>query len=222
MKQLLTERLPRHYNIDKQISLPDKICTGQFSLSDTSACISCKTQFTDRADCDEQVMYIKTGSQLHIVDFEAYIRQFNGTALKIKQHCDYMLYDENENGRAIAFCDLTCSAEVHVEPNPSDSYPLGKRFKAFEQMKSALELLLDVDLLNVHILTCQQKLALFGWREKDNKTKKKDRAEESMEVFGVTPASTASVVYTDTLVVGHGFFFVQVKHPSVFEWDKRI
>ena len=78
-----------------------------------------------------------------------------------------MLYDDNEKGRAIAFCDLTCSAEDHVEPNPSDSYPLGKRFKVFEQMKTSLELLLEVDLLNIQILTCQQKLALFGWREKD-------------------------------------------------------
>ena len=99
---------------------------------------------------------------------------------------------------------------------------MGKRFKAYEQMKSSLELLLDVDLLNVHILTYQQKLALFGWREKDVNAKVIDRAEESMKEFGITPASAAPVLYTDTLVLGHGFIFVQVKHPTVFEWDKDI
>lgn len=220
MRQLLTERLPQQYGISKQIDLPEKLYTGQFSLSDSSACISCKAKFTDRADCDEQVMYIK-GTNLHVVDFETYVKQFENTALRIKQHCDYMLYDVNEKGRAIAFCDLTCSAEEHVEPNSSDSYPLGKRFKAFEQMKNSLELLLKVDLLNIQILTCQQKLALFGWREKEANVKAKDKAEESMTEFGVTPASTAPIIYTDTLVMGHGFIFVQVKHPTVFEWDKH-
>ena len=42
-----------------------------------------------------------------------------------------------------------------------------------------------------------------------------------MEVFGITPSSVTPVIYTDTLVVGHGFVFVQVKHPTVFEWDKE-
>ncbi len=218
MRQLLTERLPQHYNIGKQICLPDIVCTNHFSLSDSSACVSCKAKFADRVSCDERVMNIKTGTQLHVVDFEAYIKQFEHTALKIKPHCDYMLYDENEGGRTIAFCDLTCSAEKHVEPNLLDFYPLGKRFKAFEQMKSTLEFLLDVDLLNVHILTFQQKRALFGWREKKTKIEVKDSAEKSMEVFGITPSSVAPVIYTDTLVVGHGFVFVQVKYPAVFEW----
>lgn len=222
MRHLLTERLPQHYGISKLISLSDKVYTKQFSLSDASACVSCKNKFTDRADCDKQVMFIKTNEQLHVVDFEAYVRQFENTTLEIKQHCDYLLYDENESGRAIAFCDLTCSAEEHVEPNPSDSYPLGKRFKAFEQMRSSLEFLLNVELLDFQILTCQQKLALFGWREKEINTKTKDKAAKSMEIFKTTPASTAPIIYTDTLIMEHGFVFVQIKYPTVFEWNKKI
>ncbi len=222
MRQLLTERLPNHYGIGKQIHVSDKVYTGQFSLSDASACFDCKQKLADKADCGEQVMRVRTSGQLHVVDFEAYVMQFDNTALEIGERCDYLLYDEDEKGRAIAFCDLTCSAKEHVEPNPSDSYPLGKRFKAFEQMRNSLELLLDVDLLNVHVLTYQQKLALFGWREKENNAQTKDKAEESMEAFGVTPASVAPIIYTDTLVMGYGFVFVQVKYPTVFDWNKRI
>lgn len=222
MRHLLTERLPNHYGIGKQIHVSEKVYTEQFSLSDASACSDCKKIFAEKADCDKQVMNVRTSGQLHVVDFEAYIMQFDNTALETGERCDYLLYDEDEIGRAIAFCDLTCSAEKHVEPNPSDSYPLGKRFKAFEQMRNSLELLLDVDLLNVHVLTYQQKLALFGWREKETNAGTKDKAEKSMEVFGITPASAAPIIYTDTLVMGHGFVFVQVKYPVVFEWNKRI
>lgn len=222
MRHLLIERLPQHYGISKHISLLDKVYKEQFSLSDPYACVSCKNKLTNRVDCDEQVMFIRTKEQLHLIDFEAYVRQFDNTTLEIKQHCDYILYDENERGRAIAFCDLTCSAEKHVEPNPSDSYPLGKRFKAFEQMKCSLEFLLNVDLLNVHILTYQQKLALFGWREKETYAKTKDKAAVSMEMFRTTPASIAPIIYTETFIMKHGFVFVQVKHPNVFEWNKRI
>lgn len=162
MRHLLTESLPQHYGINKSINLPERVYESQFSLSDETACINCKKKFADRSDCDEQVMFVNAKEQLHVIDFEAYVRQFEHTALETRQHCDYLLYDEDINGRKVAFCDLTCSAEEHVEPNPLDAYPLGKRFKAYEQMKSSLELLLDVDLLNVHILTYQQKLALFG------------------------------------------------------------
>lgn len=223
MRHLLTVRLPQHYGISKLISLSDKVYTEPFSLSDASTCFNCKKTFTNKADCNEQVMLIKTNEQIHVVDFETYVKQFKNTALEIKQHCDYLLYDENESGRAIAFCELTCSSKEHVEPNPSGSYPLGKRFKAFEQMKNSLEFLLNVDyLLNVHILTYQQKLALFGWREKETFVETKDKAAESMEIFKTTPASITPIIYTETMIMKHGFVFVQVKYPNVFEWNHRI
>lgn len=154
---------------------------------------------------------------VEVLNFERFISQFDRTSAEIKERCDYLLYDNDENSRKIAFCELTCSETKYVEPNESNEYREGKRAKAYNQMLKSLEALLGVSLLNTHILTFQKKHCVFGWRE-PIASGQMDAAAASMNAFGITPSSTSELLYTSVFVVGHGFTFIQVKHPALYEW----
>lgn len=221
--ELLSNRFPSEFSLDSiDIShyLTEK--RDSFSLSDKKACIPCKKRREDRA-CKEEVLNIHSSIDISVLDFEKYIEQFSETSLDIKNICDYMLFDENSNHykNKIAFCDLTCSDKEWVESN-TGKYPEGKRAKAKSQMLDSLEYLLKNPLLAVDILTFPKKVCLFGWRDFDNPDEAtvspvhNNNVMKNMQVFGRTPSSMAKLLTSEK--PEHGFSFVQVKYPSVYEF----
>lgn len=225
MRHLLAQRFPTEFGLNPNtITLPLSVLSGSFTLSDSKACTACKAMpsRTDRVSCDEANLNIHSSDDVAVLEFERYIQQFSRTSLGIKDVCDYLLFDESNNHRKIAFCDLTCSDEKWVEPN-TGKYPEGKRAKVKSQMLDSLEYLLKEDLLAVVILTFAEKVCLFGWRDFDNPEVNTvapvhDNARKNMQVFGRTPSSMAKQLTFEKTILGHGFSFVQVKYPSVYEF----
>lgn len=223
MRHLLAQRFPTEYGLNPNtITLPLEVKKGSFILSDSKACTACKASRTNRGACDEENLNIRSSVDVAVLEFESYIQQFKKTSLSIKGVCDYLLFDESNNHRKIAFCDLTCSDEKWVNPN-TGRYPEGKRAKVKSQMLDSLEYLLTEDLLKVAILTFADKVCLFGWRDFDNPAVNTvvpvhNNVRKNMQVFGRTPSSMAKQLTFEKTILGHGFSFVQVKYPSVYDF----
>lgn len=225
MRHLLAQRFPSEFGLNPDtITLLLEVKKGSFTLSDSKACTACKAvpSRTGRVSCNEEILNIQSSVDVAVLDFERYIQQFSKTSLGIRDVCDYLLFDESNNHRKIAFCDLTCSDEKWVEPN-TGMYPEGKRAKVKSQMLKSLEYLLKEYLLAVDILTFADKVCLFGWRDFDNPEVNTvapvhDNAKKNMQVFGRTPSSMAKQLTSEKTILGHGFFFVQVKYPYVYDF----
>ena len=220
--RLLQVHYPQEYGIDYNGVVVDMaIHKGLVELSDNKACDDCQELRSQRAQCDRVNLRVNTSAKsIEIVDFEKYVNQFDNTAAAMKDRCDYILVDASEGHNKIAFCDLTCSEEKYVNPN-SGKYPLGKRAKAAMQMKRSLESLLVEPLLKLYILTFPEKVCLFGWRDyvvPTDVAPKRGDAARNMLAFMNTPSSKSGTLSQTVPVVGHGFKFVQVKYPTVYQW----
>lgn len=219
MEYLLTHLYPREkgYTTDRQIAFPVRIFKEDFSLNDNKVCFECRSKDSMFADCNQRVLEISAHKEVHVLNFEQFINQFDGTpAAIIGDRCDYILYDEQK----IAFCDVSCSSRKWVEPN-NGKYPQGKRAKVYEQMKNSLNTLLTVTLLDTKILSFTFKDAIFGWRERDNYGEE-DQAMLNMMLFSKTPSSQEKVLHTEVYAMGHNFSFVEVEYPQHYIWDENI
>ena len=223
IRKLLSHRFPSEFGLSlDDVSLPLREEKDTFVLSDNKACIECKKRRADRISCDEEILKIRSSSAVAVLAFEKYMSQYIGTKLKVKDVCDYLLFDESVNHHKIAFCDLTCSAAEWVEPN-SGKYPEGKRAKAKTQMLQSLEYLLQEPLLAGNVLTYVERVCLFGWREYGRPEEMADKpvrnsVTNNLQVFGKTPSSMAKQLTYPKNIIGHDFFFVQVKYPSLYEF----
>lgn len=82
-------------------------------------------------------------------------------------------------------------------------------------------LLLQEPLLKNFIVTFPEKVYLFGWRDydvPDNTTPMRGNALRNMQAFINTPSSKSKTLSTQVKVLSHGFYFVQVKYPTVYQW----
>ena len=82
-------------------------------------------------------------------------------------------------------------------------------------------LLLQEPLLKNFIVTFPEKVYLFGWRDydvPDNTTPMRGNALRNMQAFIKTPSSKSKTLSTQVKVLDHGFNFVQVKYPTVYQW----
>lgn len=223
--QLLQERFPNNYGIDTtHVSVPASVHIGTFALTDNKACEDCHQQLgrIDRRNCDEEILKIgSNGQEVTVVNFEKYISQFDGTPANIRERCDYLLVDDTENHRKIAFCDLTCSDGKWVEPN-TGKYSEGKRAKAKKQMMASIKTLLNVPLLDHAILTFAEKICLFGWREYEfpevPTLPQRRNVIHNMQAFMTTPSAMARQLRQKMDIAEHGFLFIQQKYPNVYNW----
>ena len=220
--RLLQVHYPQEYGIDSGGVVVDVATySGVVELSDTKACDGCQVLRPQRNQCDRVNLRVDTSAQhIEIVDFEKYANQFDNTVAAMKDRCDYILVDASAGHNKIAFCDLTCSEEKYVNPNDG-KYPLGKRAKAAAQMRKSLECLLKEPLFAHYILTFPEKVCLFGWREyafPADVTPKRGNAARNMLAFMSTPSAKSGTLSQAMPVVGHGFKFVQVKYPTVYQW----
>ena len=222
IEELLKILYPAHHGLaSDNVRVDYKLKSGIVELSDAKACDECLQRRPERNGCNKINLIINTSAtQIGVVAFEAYIKQFDNTVAEVKDKCDYIFVDGTAGHRKIAFCDLTCSKEKYVEPNDG-LYKLGKRAKATSQMEKSMECLMQDPLLKVFIVTFPEKVCLFGWRDYDvpeNTTPKRGNALRNMQAFIKTPSSKSRTLSTQVKVLDHGFNFVQVKYPTVYQW----
>ena len=222
MKDLLLQALPKELGVVP----PDFQCTpqarqGLFPLSDTDACHRCKKIHAERAQCNEQTLMVSTTTPINVLDFETYISQWDNTPAKVKRRCDYLMWNDENGRRKVVLCDITCSVSEHVDPNPEDKHPEGKRQYSYIQMQESLDALMRILVLEQYLLTATEKVFLFGWREPDITTQVQDNAENAMASLILDTAIEDAATFEQPATY-HGFDFVQVKYPHPYKWEKDI
>lgn len=218
MRKLLLDILP--FALGKKmhpVECDPVIKHGQFSLTDYKACHDCKRLYPARKACDENVLMIDATIAVETFDFESFISQWDNTPSSVTHRCDYLMWDDAVDGRKIAFCDLTCSVPKHVDPNPQDKHPEGKRLFAYAQMQESLDVLLGICVLDQYLLTATKKVFIFGWRDPEIKINPSDFVEQAMGDFFTNTAIYVATTFTQPKTY-HGFDFVQVKYPAVYKW----
>lgn len=218
MKHFLTNTYPSFKE------KPDARCeirtdNGDVSLSDDKACSECRNSFNRYpAGCNEEGLKIHTDNQLCILRFDKYIEQFYPA--NIPSNCDYLLFDNDEDIRKVAFCDLSCSTKENVEPN-SGKYPEGKRTKCRTQMQISLTTLAEDSVLATRLYSIPNRIALFGWREYRPSTgTDSGRAADAMRMFGRTPSSEATILEYESMALTGNFRFIEVKYPAIYQWTE--
>lgn len=224
IRHLLTNTYPqeRGYIPSVPLSYPEIIHTNNFVLTDKKSCKPAKDKHMPKCDtCKEDVLYVDTNTPVHVLEFETFVKQFDKTKAEFKgNRCDVLLYDINEGIECprIVFCELTCSNALYVEPKGNLD---GKRARAYQQIKNSIENLLDVFLLGETILNYPSKVGLFGWRE-EQYSNMSDEAVSNMTLFSITPSEESPLLYNNVYVMGHNFTFIQIKHPTHFEWNRNL
>lgn len=221
IETLLGTLYPNLYDVDStRIRIHIDILEGIVNLNDPKACDECLKSRPLRGECDKVNLRLDTsGIQVKIIDFEKYANQFDNTSAALNERCDYILVDGTSGHDKIAFCDLTCSEEKYVNPN-KEKNTIGKRAKAFAQMKRSLECLLKESMLAQYILTFPKKVCLFGWRDYavDEMEPQRGNVEANMLAFINTPSAKCSMLIQTVYEIDHGFDFVQVKYPTIYKW----
>lgn len=217
IKDLLTIHYPKEKGSKITPVYPARVEESTFVLSDPHSCNNCEKQSHGFVECDKNVMIVESSSPVVILNFDSFMNSFSNSPAQINgRRCDYLLYDTGANKSCIAFCELTCSDAQYVEQR-SDRNRIGKRAIAFNQIYNSLEHLLHTSILDQEILTYPHKFGIFGWREQ-SPSEANDSAIRSMSDFSITPSSDQSSLSSTEYILGHGFTFVQIKHPCPFIW----
>lgn len=215
IEDLLRLRFPADYAFDAaNVTVPLSVQSKSFALSDEKACTACKGNRRGREECNEETLRVELapGEAVTVVNFEEYLGQFGNKLDKYKmQRCDYLILDDSDSHRKFAFCDLTCSDQKYVDG------PTGKRAEVVKQMKSSLESMLKVDVLNHYILTFRDKVFLFGWREFaiPRMALRRNDPLSSISAFCKTPSAESGTL---EYAPHKGFAFIQVKYPAGYRW----
>lgn len=224
--QLLKNSFPIEYGIDPStIEVPIVTKENSFELTDSNSCGPCKLNPLrgNRANCNEEILKVNNnGVAIDVVDFEAYIQQFAGTAANVHDRCDRIMTDSGDGHNKIVFCDLCCYEEVYVEPNNGSRFPQGKRAKARQQMERSIDVLIQESVTAINLLTYPEKVCLFAWREygvPDEPVKAtRGNALNNMGALMTTASNMANQTTTHHQRTGHNFMFMQIKYPSVYMW----
>lgn len=223
----LGHTFPAHYGLDpNSISVPMYRTDKSFTETDKVSCTRCHQlpERAYRAGCNEEILKVNNnGKNLCVIRLEAYFHQFERGIPDLRDRCDLMITTSGVEHEKIVFCDLCCYAEKFVEPNHGRMYPEGKRAKARQQMMRSIELLMQNSMTAVNILTYPQKVCLFAWRDYDVPDApvhaSRGNARANMQVFGSVASNMVGQTTSHQTLMDHGFTFVQVKYPSVYEWQ---
>jgi hypothetical protein len=222
---ILSNTFPLFYGLNpRDIRVPIYRVNTPFTEEDRKSCERCH-QLPKRAyrkGCNEEILRVNNnGKEIAVVRFEEYIGQFEGTSSNIKDRCDLLMTESGVDHEKIVFCDLCCYEEKYVEPN-TGIYSEGKRAKARKQMTKSIEVLIQESLTAVNLLTYPQKVCLFAWRDYDVPDlpvlASRGDARANMQVFGSVVSNMTSQTTSHRSIMGHGFTFIQVKYPSIYQW----
>ncbi len=218
MKKVLQHLLPLEMGgMPPHFQCSPTVQQGLFALTDAKTCHKCKSDYPERAHCNEQTILITTKNPVEVLDFESYISQWDNTPAAVVRRCDYLVWNDVDSRRKVAFCDITCSVPEHVDPNPKDKHPEGKRQYSYLQMHDSLDVLMGIEVLKQYLLTATEKVFLFGWRDPDMSNLVEDIAEEAMVSLILDNAIQDAATFQQPAIY-HGFDFVQVKYPNPYRW----
>lgn len=223
IQPILQQDMPQAYNLGRaNVGVVISSLVGRISFKDITRCANCKTKLTQ--PCNEENMLVSTGTAtVMIVDHEEYIKQFAGTQLGKGKKCDYLMVDDSGANYKIAFCDLTCSKEVNVEPDTEREYlPEGKRAKVMLQLEESVKRFTDKATTKAYIQGFNKRHCLFGWRDpfvSDTLVvPTRNDVEANMMVFGRTASNVEPQLLHHKTIDGIEFVFYQIKYPTVYNW----
>lgn len=221
IQKILSQTLPQAYGLQRKcIQLKMFTLTGQVSLNDR--CETCTTK--QKHPCDEQNIKINTGTvTITVVDYEAYIQQFNNAQLGRGKKCDFMMVDNSGNNYKVAFCELTCSQAETVESNEGRKrLQEGKRAKAMVQLEESVHRLTNKADTKNYLNGFLHRHCIFGWRDpfigEKSVSPRRGDAEANMMSMMLTPSSAAKGLHQTKKIDGLDFDFYQVKYPDIYNW----
>lgn len=125
-----------------------------------------------------------------------------------------MLYDDMS--KRLAFCEMTCSQERYVWPYVnSRGQNVGKRAKAYKQLKSSICKLASVPGIAAKMDSYKIRSALFAVRFKDMVGHENTSVQSMVHSFS---GLARSIQDGSTQDMGNGFAFEVVQYPTVFQW----
>ena len=224
IETILGQLFPIEYGIEpSKIVVPIIRHSTPFSVSDPKACATCLNDPNriSRANCNREILKINNrGMEIGVVNYEQYIAQFDKDK-RVGERCDLLMTESGEDRRKIVFCDLCCQEEKFVEPN-AGKYPQGKRAKARQQMERTIDFLIQQEVTAVNLLTYQEKICLFAWRDYDVPDEPvqatRGDARSNVQVFGSTLSNLKGITTAHHRKAKHDFTFVQVKYPTTYQW----
>ncbi len=187
---------------------------GLSSFADVRACAECEA--VGKRSCeDKTVLRINSKYKLVVVELEKFFIQFDGTSLaSVRDKCDLMLYDDMS--KRLAFCEMTCSQERYVWPyENSRGQNVGKRAKAYKQLKSSICKLASVPGIAAKMDSYKIRSALFAVRFKDMVGHENTSVQSMVHSFS---GLARSIQDGSTQDMGNGFAFEVVQYPTVFQW----
>lgn len=188
--------------------------SGEISIGDRRTCQAPRMSGQCGADCDEVILKIMAENELEIISYDEWRLSSRQPQT---EKCDYIIFDKGDEKYKFALCELTCSLEKYVNADEIESR-IGKRAKAFDQMRTTLQDIIENDnpVAGIDIFQYRNKTGIFGWR--DRLATGNSMAMRSARGFMTTPGSTAGIKRFPEYLFGKVFTFVQVKYPAVYRW----
>jgi hypothetical protein len=222
IRKILLQKLPQAYGLCREKIYLEATVLTEDAISDTTRCANCKTKQVNQ--CNEQNLLIALGTaQVVKVNYESYIKQFNGTKLGSGKNCDYLLVDDSGKNYKVAFCELTCSMKENVEPDERrKNLPEGKRAKVMKQLEESVCRLVVKDEVKDYLKEFHHRHCIFGWRDPFVSNvpviPKRGDVDANMKILIDTTSGSEPILLQHQEIGGLEFVFYQVKYPAVYKW----
>lgn len=220
MKQLLEKDLPQAYGFTRQnITITTSTLSGTFSLNDR--CTDCKTKLESL--CNQENILIEAKADVSLIYFEQYIEQFGDKTLGKGKKCDYLLIDNPDIKRKIAFCELTCAKEDTIEPDEQREHlPEGKRAKAISQLEQSVKRFTKKDISKQFLAEYVNRHCIFGWRDPFSSNvhipRQRGDVDANMQIVGFATSGSEALLLKTQVIDDLEFTFYQVKYPAAYKW----
>jgi hypothetical protein len=172
---------------------------GEFSLTDSLACVDCIYKCSEDEKQREQIKVLASNTVYSMKLDQVFIL----TRENLGKNCDYIIGDTS----TVALIEMTCS---------NTDYVIGKRVDAKRQLYNTLCVLNSNPDIRNHIERKIAKYVVFSWRDTGNHYSPDD-AERSM---GYLTAMTDEVYSPDNVSkFDFGFMYKEIRYPDRLNWD---
>lgn len=205
----LLEEYKNHYGLNGVYNILFENIVGLHLLKDNKSCDFCPDKRRICINNDEAVVLkIDAHSEIAKIEIEKFFDQFNGKTAVIRKKCDLMFY----NNSNVILCDMTCSKNQYIEPfKNSEGFNEGKRAKAYSQIESVINRLMEIDAIKNILEKCTNKIGLFAMRVKDY-SQTNDDVCNNMKIF----TEEFENHQTNVTDMGNGFLFKTISYPEVY------
>jgi len=219
IETLLKLDLPKAYDINRSfINLSYRKEFGVFEIGDLKPCVECKScgKYPERSNCNEKQLKINANNHpITVVEYEQYMNQFNGKRYAAGGRCDLMMFDEDAYSK-IAFCDLGCYSENHVEK---------KQRIVYKQVTDSLNRFLSKVCGKSFLNRFAEIVLIFGRRDpvpivrtKETQLLRSEDVKGNMLAFMKTPISSKNYATSQEIAGDVKFSFIVVNYPAPYGW----